>query len=504
MTLLKKTSFLMIWALAGVIATVMLMSCDLNGVDGNWGSSGGGGSGNTGDESVQLGDSVKDPNPRKFEVLDINNKYSDITAYQRAVGKKCEVWVDQAESVTAEQIAKIVNEFDNNIYGKLSGIFGDYLTLGLDVGKNLDVDKNGRLLLLLTDIKDTYTSEGDVFVAGYFSYIDLFAYEHSNGADMIVVDTNPGLSENPDTAYTTIAHEYQHLINFASMVYHRAKVEGQKVTLSFVDTWIDEGIASAAEYLYGGPVKSLIDWFNYDPMGTIARGNNFYVWGERSASIMDEYATVYLFFQWLRLQSGGVEIYKDIVKSPDYSDYRAVTAAAGARINSGYSDWAALLGDWFEANYRNDPSGLYGYKGEITTRVLAVKGGQYGLYSGEGVYGISSVAAPADSLPLKYIKISPDSAASLKDRILMYNANTALGTWNSGLEKYDYDIITGALPGLIIDETKPRLVASSVLSRSVYGNASEPHAIDIRDLIGRQNGGGVITLKRPEADNGQD
>jgi hypothetical protein len=81
----------------------------------------------------------------------------------------------------------------------------------------------------------------------------------------------------------------------------------------------------------------------------------------------------------------------------------------------------------------------------------------------------------------------------------MYNANTERDSTQK-----KYVPITGTLPGQNFDESKPPSVASSVLSRSVDGNGSESHAIDIQDLIGRHNGGGVITLKRPEADNGQD
>jgi hypothetical protein len=47
---------------------------------------------------------------------------------------------------------------------------------------------------------------------------------------------------------------------------------------------------------------------------------------------------------------------KDIISS-QYSDYRAVTTAAG-KISSSYTnDWGLLLRDWLAANYINAPSG---------------------------------------------------------------------------------------------------------------------------------------------------
>jgi hypothetical protein len=185
-----------------------------------------------------------------------------------------------------------------------------------------------------------------------------------------------------------MAHEFQHLINFSNTYLKDGNME---------DTWIDEGLATAAEYIYDGQQAARIDFFNQDPFGSIKYGNNFFVWDgywestARAGAYYDpvaNYATAYLFFQWLRIHaSNGAEIYKDIIGS-SYRDYRAVTAAAGNRIGSSLSDWETLLRTWMLANAYHEPGGLLGYKEEIETTVLAISMPSWNLAPGEGIFSI--------------------------------------------------------------------------------------------------------------------
>lgn len=203
---------------------------------------------------------------------------------------------------------------------------------------------------------------------------------------MIYLDLDPGVAGDSGF-YSTIAHEFQHLINFWTTFDENQTQQ---------DVWINEGLSSAAEYLYSGAhVQEKIDWFNVAPTragySDIQNGNNFFVWSD-DAYVLDEYATVYLFFQWLRIHaSNGSGVYKEILSnSSGYRDYRSVVAAAAARIGSDVDTWEELLRTWFGANVLNvaDKSGslgLYGYGGEIDTSPALVSG-SVSLSPGEGVY----------------------------------------------------------------------------------------------------------------------
>jgi hypothetical protein len=201
---------------------------------------------------------------------------------------------------------------------------------------------------------------------------------------MIFIDVNPVEVESEEF-YTTIAHEFQHLINY-SRTY---MVDGREQ-----DIWINEGLSSGAEYVYSGEVsQDRVTWFNNDSLGTIAQGNNFFVWygyweGTNPNTVLDNYATVSLFFQWLRIHaSNGTEIYKEILASED-RDVDAVTAAAENQIDSAFSDWGYLLQTWYLANFRCRPDGFYGYEGEIDTdpvRLTKQGGDLYEFEAGEGI-----------------------------------------------------------------------------------------------------------------------
>jgi hypothetical protein len=337
--------------------------------------------------------------------------------------------------ITAEAVKK---EFNQHIHGPITDAFGPYE----------DFDKNGKLILLLLDIQDDYKpSSGSSYIAGYFNRGDTYSTllnPHSNEADMIYLDIDPGIAGGGEF-YSTIAHEFQHLINFST----RRKNNAGNVQ----DLWIDEGLASAAEYMYnlgrgGGHIQTKIDFFNRDKgydkyTSAISRGNNFFTWVE-DENLYDEYVTVYLFFQWLRIHAGnGTGIYKDIITAEDL-DLKAVTKAAAERIDPKFGDWETLLGTWLLANYVNASSGTLGYKGEISTKPAAIDDVQLVLSPGEGVFsGFSSgvtfsgptAAEKTTSPSIRYIKVSAGGETTpINDaghntgtpdaRLLTFSANT--------------------------------------------------------------------------------
>jgi hypothetical protein len=72
---------------------------------------------------------------------------------------------------------------------------------------------------------------------------------------------------------------------------------------------MNEGLSEAAGYLYGmttanGDPSDRMATYNDYYNDAIGLGDNFYVWDNRD--LLTDYATAYMFFQWLRLQSGGI------------------------------------------------------------------------------------------------------------------------------------------------------------------------------------------------------
>ncbi|MDR1324823.1 MAG: DUF2268 domain-containing putative Zn-dependent protease [Treponema sp.] len=365
---------------------------------------------------------------RSFYAINIQtNRFYLINAVKLAESEHCIVYADNMVNVSLETAEAIVREYEANIYTQITDAFGMFE----------DVDGNGKLIILLLDIIDGY--DGDSYVAGFFQSYHLFKksnmHPYSNEADMLFLDTNPQ-KVGSESFYSTIAHEFQHLINFSYTASNNGVME---------DTWIDEGLATAAEYIYNGHQKARINFFNQDPYRSIKYGNNFFVWdGYWESAAGDNYdpvanyATAYLFFQWLRIHANNdAGIYKDIIGS-SYRDYRAITEVAQSRIDSSLGNWETLLRTWMLANAYNKTSGLLGYKGEIETKVRDFTGVSRSLAPGEGVF--SRLALDTDgsftssgSGNIRYAGLNPSSIEDEPDidgplyngqYLLMFNANS--------------------------------------------------------------------------------
>jgi hypothetical protein len=344
----------------------------------------------------------------KFSAINaVNNNPYSVQGVHLAENDACIVYGDYSAKISLPTAEEIARECANSIVPGISGVFGDYYP-------------SGKLIILLLDIKDGYDPiRNKTYIAGYFSMKDIFPKDfmpNSNEAPMLYIDINPG-KPGDGNFYSTIAHELQHLINFSSR-YKESNPDldslktqadlDQFIASVQQDDWIDEGLSSAAEYIYSnaagnGHIQDKIDYYN-KAQGNISKGNNFFTWGENDNVIYDDYVTVYLFFQWLRIQAAGgaddFSIYRSIVES-EYTDYRAVTTAARKHIPRLFGEtestedqtweWERLLETWLAANYINAPEkektgGLFGYNGEFTLTPVMLDGKTVSLYPGEGVY----------------------------------------------------------------------------------------------------------------------
>jgi hypothetical protein len=342
-----------------------------------------------------------------------------VQAVRLAENDVCVVYGDYNAKVSVSTAEIIAREYAERIGPRITGVFGNYYP----------GDK--RLVILLLDIIDGYDSKNNpTYVAGYFSMKDIFPKSFmpsSNEAPMLYLDINPGIPGS-DNFYSTIAHEFQHLINFSSRYRKKnpdlSAVKTQSDLNNLVasiqqDDWVDEGLSSAAEYIYSkatgkGHIQDKIEYYNNAQdkyklgQSNIVLGNNFFTWGENDTFVYDDYVTVYLFFQWLRIHANANDangasvypVYLSIIES-EYTDYRAVTTAARKHIPGLFAEkestgdqaweWERLIETWLAANYvnapkKNAPGGFWGYNGEIILNPVLLAGKPIWLYPGEGVY----------------------------------------------------------------------------------------------------------------------
>ncbi|WP_045514677.1 immune inhibitor A domain-containing protein [Neobacillus niacini] len=172
----------------------------------------------------------------------------------RSVGENVEIWVADnlsfpqgdprpAHVVTQEQVDKLRDEFDSNIYPKATEFFGtpDALDgshsplpemVGLPEGYYGGSDK---VIMLVDNIQDENYEDPTYpfFVAGFFwqtleNYID---------RNIITIDTNSWETRLESTFFGTTIHELQHLI--------QADNDGDE------ESWVNEGLSTFSEVLGG-------------------------------------------------------------------------------------------------------------------------------------------------------------------------------------------------------------------------------------------------------------
>jgi hypothetical protein len=413
------------------------------------------------------------------------NKGYTLNAVHLAENEYCIVYGERAAGIPLETAEAIASTFKARVYPHITEAFGDFQELlrGKDFGQY------DKLTLLLMDIKDGYNAKTNPsYIAGYFYPADMYSrgtLSYSNETAVLYLDVNPGKPNN-DEFFSTIAHEFQHLINFSI----RMGQQGGGLNVRPQNTWIDEGLASAAEYLYGGThVQKKIDYFNSDTENYFSGGETFFTWDGQ----YEDYCTIYLFFQWLRIQAGGSpEIYKDIINS-EYLDYRAVTEAAKKRIDPRFADWDTLLGHWLLANHVNAPEGSLGYNAEITTRIRSVTGVSVSLAPGEGVFsyldGTGFTPGAQSGSRIRYLGVSQNgelitreglSSTTATGRLLTFNANTeSIARSTETDTKWAQEVARVSETGYLTGKREPWQPGTLDLTRETVPAARGPYPIDI-------------------------
>ena len=444
----------------------------------------------------------------QFYAQDMNTgKYYVLNASKMNINSDyCVVYAEKGCGITTEQAQAVADEYDVNVHQKIISAFSkenfydndtqttysnilEYANKALAGGQ-----EDGKLTILLLDIKDSYVAKKNLsYVAGYFFGGDLYTKgpigggHYSNGRDMIYIDTYPGMQvEQRKTAYTTLAHELQHLINNVTSRQMKRRVGS---TQTYMDTWIDEGLSSQAEHIYlGDYVLPKCERFRDDTNGTIRKGNNFFSWGNKEDDILDDYATVYMFFRWLDFQAGSPTNYFKKVEESPYYDYRIITDLTK---QNGWDTWEKVLVTWLAANYY--PGSSYGYKKDAIQNY--VKGKTINLTSitldpGEGVYSVIKAGTPftpdVSGPNIRYAgitatAINTGTSSITGDILITFNGSAVC--YNNGVTEPKPISETGYLTGSGL------AVPSPAAARFITGEqAGGPWVIDARDLMARNRG----------------
>lgn len=301
----------------------------------------------------------------------------------RAIGDFVEVWVQMDLSfpegdprnddpwrwqITDEMAQYLADEFDNTIYARDAGYFGDpadrdgtgtiFESLGwpsytYDWVETTDPYNPQRVILKIINYRDNnyYDPTYPSYVAGFFSstytdyynrnmvHLDCWAWWQRLGPEGTswlpehpeMVVTRPNLYES------TLAHEFQHLI-------HRDYVVAP-------DTWMNEACSLFAEPLCGYALDlGQVEWFLGTP------DNSLTVWGDQGdINILADYGSSFLWALYIT-DHYGIDFMGRYVQ-------QGITGVEGINLLLPEGvDFLDVFHDWRLANLIKAKCGPYSYR----------------------------------------------------------------------------------------------------------------------------------------------
>ncbi len=252
------------------------------------------------------------------------DKPVDVKATCKIVGEKCYLFFEN-DLKDAEGKPVVVNEnyfkiladyFDQVAYDKVTEVFG----------KTVDTDDDEKLYILMAALPKVV---GGGYVAGYFNSEDKEPGDNSNNHDIFLI-TVPETDYMVEVLKGTLAHEFQHMVNFDV---HAAKnISGYSEA-----TWLNESLSEMADFICTGKKdarpKEISDY--------LANPISLTLW----AGDLKNYAAARLFSMYLHDRfylKGKTNIFKDLVNNvvPGTKNVENVT---GIGFNTLFKDWTATL-----------------------------------------------------------------------------------------------------------------------------------------------------------------
>jgi hypothetical protein len=311
---------------------------------------------------------------RQVWVENASGAWQEIPVSLQAVSKYCNIWVAGANfddsstltndnKLTISQVKTLAAKFDI-IYNYTTTIFGYEYGGGVNASVPIygGVDGDPKIQILLYDIGYDYKSSQSSGIVGYFWAKDFYTQEYlsslgslkTNKAEIFYVDAH-FVDKYPDTAYSTLIHEFQHMINFNEKTIKNGKN---------YSAWYTEMLSMLAEDMISPLIGIPADNSGH-PIARIPAflGGYVYLSPTEWGGITLSYANTYAFGAYLARNFGGAALVKAIAGN-NLIDTDSVSAGLTA-VNS-EMDFTKALGKYPEAFFCIDPSKGASFNNTVT------------------------------------------------------------------------------------------------------------------------------------------
>jgi hypothetical protein len=277
--------------------------------------------------------------------VDTNENFQ-VEATLRYRGERLYFWVENGVRYSPDDLERLGETFDQQIYSTNREFFGSEWTPG--------VDSDPRLYVL-------YARDLGSSVAGYYSSADQYppqAHEYSNAHEMFFLSAD-NIELDEEFTYGVLAHEFQHMIHW-----YQDRNE---------ETWVGEGFSELAAFLNGYTLGGFDLVYAAD---TDLQLTNWPAEGDTAAN----YGAAFLFMAYF-LDRFGEQATQALVRHPEnglvsvdrtLADLGAVDLLSGQPIRAD-----DLFIDWAVANYVQDgrvQDGRYQYSNYAAAPQVAATG----------------------------------------------------------------------------------------------------------------------------------
>lgn len=269
------------------------------------------------------------------------NVPGQVEALCKYVGNHCYVFADIKNNASA---SKRIQLYDQD-YVKIGEIFDSCYDLETNINgsplyetydSSWSVPCNEKVIILVSDLYGDATEQNDGKTVGYFYTGDLYnqdylnsdprynldknendnSFLHSNECEMFYIDAL-FLTQQPNTVYSTLVHEFNHMINFI--------VKSVKGKMSF-NTWFTEMLSMTTEDMFQTYLglkdedspKGRLPWFN------LYHNYGFTIWPDSNTdddiAINAAYANTYAFGAFLVRNFGGLDLLHEIATNENVNE----------------------------------------------------------------------------------------------------------------------------------------------------------------------------------------
>lgn len=238
------------------------------------------------------------------------------------------------ESQRSSVFETLGNLFDEKIFPNITDILGKFSYS--KVSKKL-IQCPEKVNIVVADLyydwEKTEKANGGVY--GYYWSAD-FRKDYSCNQDAIIYLDSYFLSKSPESIYSTMAHEFNHMLNFIN--------KGLEYNLEY-STWYTEMLSALADAMFENYlVENLAEeqsiaydririfntWHNLG-FSTWRSGTDYYPYGD----VYISYGNVFAFGNFLAKNYGGFELIKEIATNRYVNEESVVQAVREIAGNSG-------------------------------------------------------------------------------------------------------------------------------------------------------------------------